>query len=386
VLTISSADYTEHSIACYCWIDSAGTVIYNQTVTVDSVIAGGTAMATFPAWNVGPTGNQYQITMFNTFPDASHADDTLYRTTEAVDQIQVLIAYADGQPDSLIVGLRDLGDSVATLYASSATPTLDELRPYDGVVTFSNSTYQNPVAMGDVLADFADLGRAVVIGTFAFTSGWHIQGRIITGDYATLVNASNSHNTTDLGWFDPAHPIMSGVTTVHNVYVIPNTWAAGSDSVAKWQNEMPLVATSTNQRVVGINCYPGPSSPDRGGRDWVKMYHQALLWASGGGTGIADKAPFSINPNYVLSLAKPNPMSKQVTISYNLPNPVPVEITVYDLGGKRVTTLVSGAQKTGWHNVSWNRTDGRGNRVASGVYFYSLKAGSYSATRKLVVN
>ena len=239
--------------------------------------------------------------------------------------------------------------------------------------------------MGDVLADFADLGRAVVIGTFAFTTSWHIQGRIITGDYATLVHAQNDHNVTDLGWFNAGHPIMNGVTTVHNVYVIPNTWAAGSDSVAKWQNDMPMVATSANLHVVGINCYPGQASSERGGRDWVKIYHQALLWASGGGSSLEEKPPFSISPDFTLCQSKPNPFRDRTVISYSVPRALDVNITVYDLSGRSVATLVNGRQTPGRYNVAWNRTDSDGNRIASGVYFYKLTSGNYRITRKLVV-
>jgi flagellar hook assembly protein FlgD len=50
-----------------------------------------------------------------------------------------------------------------------------------------------------------------------------------------------------------------------------------------------------------------------------------------------------------------------------------------------VTTLVNGRQPAGRHTVTWNRTDGTGNRVASGVYFYKLTSGNYRTTRKLVV-
>jgi len=46
--------------------------------------------------------------------------------------------------------------------AQNATPTLAQLQPYNIVVAFSNSTYSDPVAMGNVLADYADTGGVVV--------------------------------------------------------------------------------------------------------------------------------------------------------------------------------------------------------------------------------
>jgi hypothetical protein len=387
-LTIQSADYTEHNVTCKCWIDSAGTRIYDQTAVIDSVIAGANALASFPTWNVGPAGTQYSVTMFNTFPDANQSDDTLRRTTEAVDQLRVLVAYADvgGRPDSLIRGLTDLGDSIELYDAASATPTLAGLTPYDGVITFSDNTFNNPTAMGDTLAAYVDLGKPVVIGTFALTTGWAVAGRIMTGNYAAMNPGANNHVQGSLGWFNASHPIMAGVTTVTDLYRSGTSWATGSDSVAKWADNAPYVATSANMQVVAINNYPGYVNPSRlTGRDWVKVYHQALLWASGGGTGLEEKQPFSISPDFSLCRSMPNPMSERTVISYSLPCQVDVNLVVYDLSGRAVATLAKGRQNAGWHNVTWNRTDGQGKRVASGVYFYKLTSGSYQVTRKLVV-
>jgi len=88
--------------------------------------------------------------------------------------------------------------------------------------------------------------------------------------------------------------------------------------------------------------------------------------------------------NY-LGPALPNPSRGAVVISYGLPVESPVSLKVYDLSGRLIRTLVSGREKAGFRRVSWDgRTQG-GGRVASGVYFYRLTAGSFSATRKLVV-
>jgi len=386
-LTIRAADYDEHSVTCYCWIDSAGTRVYDQSTLVDSVPANGTAVATFPVWLVGPTGAQYEVTMFNTFADPNHADDTLHRATEATDQMRVLIAHADlgGMPDSLTRGLTVLGDSVELFDAANGTPTLTQLQEYDGVITFSNNTYANAAGLGDVLADYIDVGHPVVLATFAVTNGWELAGRLMSGDYATMVPGFNTLGQDTLGWYNAAHPIMSGVTMTTDYYRSATGFAAGADSVAKWRDSKPYVATSANMRVVAINNYPGYYSPERLAGEWVLVYHNALLWASGGGSGLEEKQPFSISPDFTLCQSKPNPFRDRTVISYSVPRALDVSIGVYDLSGRLVTTLVSGNQPAGRHNVTWNRTDGTGNRVASGVYFYKLTSGNYCITRKLVV-
>jgi hypothetical protein len=387
-LTLRAADYTEHSVTCYCWIDSAGTRIYDQNTVVDSVPASGTAVASFPVWNIGPTGATYDVTMFNTFDDPNHADDTLHRTAEATDQLRVLIAYADigGTPDLLINGLTALGDSIDLYDAYSNTPTIGDLTPYDGVITFSNNMYANGAGLGDVLADYVDLGRAVVEGNFALASGWGLSGRIMTGDYVALNLADLSFAQYNLGWYNAAHPIMNGVDTASEYYRTTSTWGAGADSVAKWEDGLTYVATSANQRVVGVNNYPGYVMPERlTGSDWILVYHNALLWASGGGSGLEDKPPFSISPDFTLSQSKPNPFRDRTVISYSVPRALDVNISVYDISGRTVATLVNGRQAAGRYNTTWNRTDGQGNRIASGVYFYKLTSGNYRITRKLVV-
>jgi hypothetical protein len=387
-LVIRSADYTEYNVKCKCWIDSAGTRVYDDSAFVDSVPAGMTGTAQFPAWNVGPVGAVYDVTMFNMFPDPNPADDTLHRTTQATDQMRVLVAYADlgGTPDLLTTGLTALGDSVELFDAANRTPTLSELQPYDGIITFSNNTFASATAFGDVLADFVDLERPVVISTFALTSGWDVQGRIITGDYHAMTAGTNTQAAGTLGWNISGHPIMVGVDTVTDIYRSQTLFAPGADSIAKWSDDKPYIATSANMRVIAINMYPGYYSPSRlTGNDWVLAYHQALLWGAGSGSGLEGKQPLAAGADFVLCQSQPNPFAERTVIRYNLPHAADVRIAVYDVSGRSVATLVNGAQKAGGQSVSWNRTDARGGRVPAGVYVCRLTSGNYTIARKLVV-
>ncbi|NIN69479.1 MAG: T9SS type A sorting domain-containing protein, partial [Anaerolineae bacterium] len=60
-------------------------------------------------------------------------------------------------------------------------------------------------------------------------------------------------------------------------------------------------------------------------------------------------------------------------ISFTLPERTYVTLTIYNVAGKKVKTLVSGEMDGGTHIVRWNGTDENGSRVASGIYFYRLK-------------
>ena len=82
-------------------------------------------------------------------------------------------------------------------------------------------------------------------------------------------------------------------------------------------------------------------------------------------------------PMYQLSQNYPNPFNYQTVIWYYLPDvgyqPAEVEITIYNLLGKRVKSLVNGREYPGEHKVQWDGKDDSGKEVASGIYFYRLR-------------
>ena len=81
----------------------------------------------------------------------------------------------------------------------------------------------------------------------------------------------------------------------------------------------------------------------------------------------------------------PNPFNPTTAISYTLASRENVSLAIYDVGGKLVRTLESGSRDLGTHSVSWDGRDNAGSTVGSGVYFYRLDAGKFSATKKMVM-
>ncbi len=90
-------------------------------------------------------------------------------------------------------------------------------------------------------------------------------------------------------------------------------------------------------------------------------------------------AAFSLSSNY------PNPFNSSTTIRYSLPASGEVELGVYNLAGQRMATLVQGMREDGAQVVNWDGRDERGKALASGTYFYCLKAGAQIETRKLLL-
>ncbi|MBU0508718.1 T9SS type A sorting domain-containing protein [bacterium] len=83
---------------------------------------------------------------------------------------------------------------------------------------------------------------------------------------------------------------------------------------------------------------------------------------------------YTLYPNF------PNPFNSSTQIAYALPNVGHVTLSIFNLLGEEVTTLVDGAQSAGSHTVSF---DGTG--LASGVYLYRLQAEGFVQTRKMVM-
>ena len=92
------------------------------------------------------------------------------------------------------------------------------------------------------------------------------------------------------------------------------------------------------------------------------------------GEGEGSPTTFELSQNY------PNPFNPKTEIGYRIPETGKVILTVYDLLGHQVATLVNGIQDAGKHEVVWNATG-----VASGVYFYRMASNGLVQTRKLVL-
>jgi aminopeptidase N len=83
---------------------------------------------------------------------------------------------------------------------------------------------------------------------------------------------------------------------------------------------------------------------------------------------------FTLEQNY------PNPFNPVTMFRYEIPFSSSVDLRVFDLTGREVAVVVSGEQEAGAHVVSWDAS-----AIASGTYFYRLRAGSFEETKKLIV-
>jgi hypothetical protein len=87
--------------------------------------------------------------------------------------------------------------------------------------------------------------------------------------------------------------------------------------------------------------------------------------------------------SFLLAQNYPNPFNASTVIAFNLPKPAPVVLEVYNLPGQLVRTVVRGIGTTGRNQIVWDGLDWEGSRVSSGVYFYRLRVGAWSETRRM---
>ena len=88
---------------------------------------------------------------------------------------------------------------------------------------------------------------------------------------------------------------------------------------------------------------------------------------------------FSLSQNF------PNPFNPTTVIKYALPLACEVQITVYNILGQRVRTLVDKRQDAGYKRIEWDSKNEAGHEVASGIYFYRIKAGKFADSKKMVI-
>ncbi len=88
---------------------------------------------------------------------------------------------------------------------------------------------------------------------------------------------------------------------------------------------------------------------------------------------------------YSLLQNRPNPFNPTTEITYSLPEAGHVTIEIFEVSGRRVKRIVDEHRQVGIHRTIWNGLDQGGAVVASGIYFYRIKAGKWSRTRKMVL-
>ncbi|HXS09763.1 MAG TPA: choice-of-anchor B family protein [Candidatus Krumholzibacteria bacterium] len=202
---------------------------------------------------------------------------------------------------------------------------------------------------------------------------------------------------------NPASPqrvnyINDGTSRVHQLYVVGNLmfvgyYTSGFKVFDITNPALPVLAdaydTSPYQSETDADVYNGawnayPFAPS--GIVYVSDHPTGLyLFSVEGFTGTITAVDDRKTAAFTLSQNHPNPFNPSTTISFLLNGRAHARLSIYDVNGQRVATLVDRDLPAGAHQVAWDGTDARGARVASGVYYYRLDAGGQTATKQMVL-
>jgi hypothetical protein len=186
--------------------------------------------------------------------------------------------------------------------------------------------------------------------------------------------AAYGRNTIDLG--APGTSILS-TTTTGNYGLLTGTSAASPSFIQQYkQNPGSYSLTLKNMLMAGVDIKPSLMNITvSNGR--LNVNNSILLIQSLTGTGnIQNVIPkqFNLYQNY------PNPFNPSTVITYDIPKSGFVSLKIYDALGREVSVLVNGNVDAGVHQSVWNARD-----FTSGIYFYKLIAGDFSATKRMAL-
>jgi len=115
---------------------------------------------------------------------------------------------------------------------------------------------------------------------------------------------------------------------------------------------------------------------DNTGGDYVDASGDFIITDVQTSIGIKEKNPnaFNLHPNY------PNPFNPTTIINYELPNTTNIDLSVYNLLGQKIVTLVSGQQTAGYHSIEWDASN-----LSAGAYFIKLQANEFVQIKKSIL-
>jgi hypothetical protein len=143
-------------------------------------------------------------------------------------------------------------------------------------------------------------------------------------------------------------------------------------SVAQNDNHDPLVGNAFNGIAFALNSWTGSTTTAMYVQD-VKVSLQTI-------TGVEEDANAEIPIQYALDQNYPNPFNPTTTIGFALPMSGDVQLSVYDILGRKVVDLVNSNLPAGYHTVNFDASS-----LASGVYLYRITAGNFISVKKLML-
>lgn len=250
-----------------------------------------------------------------------------------------------------------------------STPRLD---PYGGFIYFGCAGFWGLRDGGVETIDPYALSLNGTIFTETAAGGDFLDVEIVLGQYGFAVIQNASFNT-ELITFDPQTGLKTGTVYNPGAYVIQDINVSPTREIFL-ADRTPVAP--------GIRVYDAATATEiTTGPIDVGLPPFDITFSVPVQTGVPDvPAAASLGRNY------PNPFNPLTTIPFSLERETRVTLSVYDISGKLVATLLDEVRDAGPHQVTWDAsTPSHAGRAASGVYFVELKADGFRASQKLIL-
>ena len=161
---------------------------------------------------------------------------------------------------------------------------------------------------------------------------------------------------------------------------VDNKWIGTSEGLAKFDGTNWIVYDQNNSGLP--SNFISSIAVDKLGNKWVGTIGGLAVFNEAGIVSVEDETiALKLQPiDYVLFQNYPNPFNPTTTIRYSIPQSSNIVIKVFDILGKKIETLVNTLKPAGNYEVTWNAVN-----LPSGIYFYQLRAGSFTDTKKMVL-
>jgi len=171
-------------------------------------------------------------------------------------------------------------------------------------------------------------------------------------------------------WYGYDDYLPAGSGTVLTIYFSTHEFWGGEVAA-----KIDTYTTEIYQELVLVDEYA---------TSWIPVFEPGFIrsptWvkeADGGNSDLPEK--FALNQNY------PNPFNPNTVIRFALPENSWVKVEVFNILGQKITTLVDEFLTAGFKETGWDGTDSKGTDVASGIYFYKIRANDFTDIKKMVL-
>jgi len=313
-------------------------------------------------------GGTYRVRAqrFDDQGNAVGSEFSVFETT-TVARYHPKVAYGPGG-DFLVAWIEDLDG-----------PTQRETRVFTAHVS-SLDVVVGPLPISDVSQYQVGIFDVAVsphgIYAIVFDNSEYVQNQWRRGVWMRTVTPS---------WSVPV--AFAGVWATWEAPSVRIAWELQTDEAVQglriYRSEAGRPAIALNEELLPFTASHYIDGDVVGGESYV--YHVAAITRDGEEVFSPTTRITTPAPLLRLEQNTPNPFNPSTTIAYSIEQTDHVRLDVYDASGARVASLVDGVLGAGPHEAHWDGVDTSGRQVASGVYFYVLRAGAHVVTRKMAL-